>query len=266
MREYGSLRGPPSNTQCVNFSQTTQGSYEPHPPLQENLITPQNAPQGSGLRSLAISGGAPQPLPARNPDTHSGYGETDNFSVSEYGAGGMRDFPTSYPSQGRMGRPPPPNGPNSGPKFSNTTEGSEFFTRNWQGALEVARQAKPQWDGDPLSWKRFWQEWEYYWSMLEPCLGSNPEYRKMTFLRCLPREASERAKNWITFERISFEDLVARLDEGCTGVVPSFAVAKRWQALVPTSKKWHAVETWFAEFQRMSAEVGTCRRIKNRTI
>ena len=79
----------------------------------------------------------------------------------------------------------------------------------------------------------------------------------MTFIKCLPRDAAERARNWITFGHMSFEELVSRFNEGCTDAVPSFALEKRWQALVPKSKKWHAVESWFMEFQSMASQVGT---------
>ena len=48
------------------------------------------------------------------------------------------------------------------PTHMNTTEGYSFVRGDVKNALEVAKQLKPQWDGTPITWKRFWQQWEYY--------------------------------------------------------------------------------------------------------
>ena len=75
-----------------------------------------------------------------------------HFSGKGQGTPPVRTFPS-----GPLEEETPPasrfHGGPTNPTNLNTTEG--LGVRDVKGALEIAKQAKQQWDGNPLTWKRF---------------------------------------------------------------------------------------------------------------
>jgi len=137
-----------------------------------------------------------------------------------------------------------------------TTEGSTHYTqKDMSTIIEISKQVRPKWDGQPESWKTFWKLWEYYLNLSkDPMEGANPEMKKWMFVRCLPTDEAERARHLI-IEGISFEALVNRYHVHNDLLVTCFQAESAWRAFVPVDKRWKGVDFWFSKWTRMAAEI-----------
>ena len=136
------------------------------------------------------------------------------------------------------------------------TAGKGPFAREPSGVREIARRLKPKWDGDPISWKKFWQHWEYYWKITGPSVEGHPEMAKMLFIECLPKDEAERAMHLVVANNISFDDLVKKYSSSCSSLLPRFALEKRWRDCMPRDRKWPSMDLWFSNWTALAHDVG----------
>jgi len=86
--------------------------------------------------------------------------------------GSIADDEKSLDQQGYE-QPPYPTNPN----FRRNTTGG-FGGHNhgdMKTLLEISRKFRPEWDGNPLRWKKFWRDWVYYWELRGPGFEGNQE-------------------------------------------------------------------------------------------
>jgi len=140
--------------------------------------------------------------------------------------------------------------------FQQREENPRNNQRDYKSVLEIAKKLKPRWDGNPLTWKDFWQRWEYFWKVRCEGLNVNPELKKMTFIECLPREEVDRAMHRVVVDGISFDDLVETYRANCTSLMPRFVLEKKWRQWVPVDRKWRSIDLWYSKWLALAANVG----------
>ena len=142
------------------------------------------------------------------------------------------------------------------PFRQNTTEGFGSHTRtDNKTLLEIARKFRPRWDGNPLKWKKFWRDWNYYWELRGPGFEGNQEIKKMLFIECLPKEEVERATQLVVVNRISFEQLVRMYQDQNSGLVPRFALEKEWRKCQPENRQWRTIDLWYSKWHSLAEDV-----------
>ena len=135
--------------------------------------------------------------------------------------------------------------------------GDDWYSRkDMKSVNEMANEMKPRWDGDPLSWNRFFKEWNFYWSLKAPFMGNDPKVVGLAFMKCLPKEEAERVKNFIIDGKGTFEDLIAKYQAQCSSVIPRFALERKWKNCLPYDRKWRSIDLWYSKWHTFAADVG----------
>jgi hypothetical protein len=96
-----------------------------------------------------------------------------------------------------------------------TVKDSHVYTK-------MARDFQPKWDGKPLTWNEFWDEWNFYWSLQAEACGGDQKIQKLLFMQCLPKDDAERFRYWIQKENQPFDVLIQKFADRADTFIKGF--------------------------------------------
>ena len=98
--------------------------------------------------------------------------------------------------------------------------------RDTQAYAKMARSFKPTWDGKPLTWKKFWIDFQFYWNLQAESYAHDERMQRLLFMECLPTADADRVKYWIQQDDITFDALVQKFADKADTIIPRYS----WEA------------------------------------
>ena len=67
-------------------------------------------------------------------------------------------------------------------------------------------------------------------------MGEDESLKCFAFIECLPSAERDRAKYFVIHEQVTFDELVLRYNQDTQGLVPRWALEKKWRNCMPISR------------------------------
>ena len=137
-----------------------------------------------------------------------------------------------------------------------TLKPTTITLRDSQVYSKMARSFQPKWDGKPLTWKKFWTDFQFYWSLQAESCGGDQKIQRLLFMECLPQDDAERVRYWIQQDNISFDELIFKFQNRADSLIPRYTWEARWKGCKPAGKSLHDIEIWYHKWTSLAKEVG----------
>ena len=110
--------------------------------------------------------------------------------------------------------------------------------------IELSREAmgRPRWSGKSLDWKTFWLEWRAYWNLNSQFYSSRA--KKWVFIGCLPGEAQEHMRAYVTQRNWGFKRIVEFYKEQSRVLVPDWQRLQEWRKCMPQGNDYLKFTSW----------------------